>query len=124
MTKRSCADKMTCSHINFGMSRRDFFGHFAYGLGGAALFGLLSRDGHCAGAGANPFKGFLAQPHFPAKAKRVIYLFMAGGPSQLDLFDHKPLLNERNGQDLPESVRMGQRLTGMTGFQATLPMAG
>jgi uncharacterized protein (DUF1501 family) len=124
MTKRSCADKMTCSHINFGMSRRDFFGRFAYGLGGAALFGLLSRDGHCASAGANPFKGFLAQPHFPAKAKRVIYLFMAGGPSQLDLFDHKPLLNERNGQDLPESVRMGQRLTGMTGFQATLPMAG
>src|SRR5258705_8156170 len=49
---------------------------------------------------------------------------MAGGPSQLDLFDYKPLLNQRNGQDLPESVRMGQRLTGMTGFQATLPMAG
>jgi hypothetical protein len=115
---------MTCSHINFGMSRREFFGRFAYGLGGAALFGLLGRDALAATATQNPFKGILAAPHFPAKAKRVIYLFMAGGPSQLDLFDYKPLLNQRNGQDLPESVRMGQRLTGMTGFQATLPMAG
>lgn len=116
---------MNCSHINFGMSRRDFFGRFAYGLGGAALFGLLSRDALAAAASIqNPFKGILPAPHFLPKAKRIIYLFMAGGPSQLDLFDYKPLLNQRNGQDLPESVRMGQRLTGMTGFQATLPMAG
>ena len=49
---------------------------------------------------------------------------MSGGPSQLDLFDYKPLLNQMNGQDLPESVRMGQRLTGMSANQATLPMAG
>src|SRR5215467_7547068 len=116
---------MMCSHINFGMSRRDFLGRFAYGLGGAALFGLLGRDAIAAAASVqNPFKGILAAPHFPPKAKSIIYLFMAGGPSQLDLFDYKPLLNQRNGQDLPESVRMGQRLTGMTGFQATLPMAG
>ena len=107
------------------MSRREFFGRFAYGLGGAALFGLLGRDALAAATSSqNPFKGILSAPHFPAKAKRIIYLFMAGGPSQLDLFDYKPLLNQRNGQDLPESVRMGQRLTGMTGFQATLPMAG
>jgi len=66
----------------------------------------------------------LPAPNFPARAKRVIYLFMAGGPSQLDLFDYKPVLNRRNGEDLPAEVRMGQRLTGMTGFQATLPMAG
>ena len=64
--------------------------------------------------------GVLAAPHHPPKAKRVIYLFMSGGPSQLDLFDYKPLLNEMNGQDLPDSVREGQRLTGMTGNQATL----
>src|SRR5215467_7937418 len=116
---------MMCSHINFGMSRRDFLGRFAYGLGGAALFGLLGRDAIAAAASVqNPFKGILAAPHFPAKAKRIIYLFMAGGPSQLDLFDHKPLLNQRNGEDLPASVRMGQRLTGMSGNQATLPMAG
>src|SRR5882672_7241182 len=116
---------MSCSQINFGMSRREFFGRFAYGLGGAALFGLLGRDAIAAAAAIqNPFKGILTAPHFPAKAKRIIYLFMAGGPSQLDLFDYKPMLNERNGEDLPASVRMGQRLTGMTGFQATLPMAG
>ena len=58
------------------------------------------------------------------KAKRVIYLFMSGGPSQLDLFDYKPLLNQMNGKDLPDSVRMGQRLTGMSANQATLPLAG
>ncbi|HEY2827790.1 MAG TPA: DUF1501 domain-containing protein, partial [Pirellulales bacterium] len=110
------AGPMNCSHVNFGMSRRDFFGRFAYGLGGAALFGLLGRDASAAAASIqNPFKGILPSPHFPPKAKRIIYLFMAGGPSQLDLFDYKPLLNQRNGQDLPESVRMGQRLTGMTG---------
>src|SRR5215471_3758475 len=117
---------MSCGNINFGMTRREFFGRFGFGLGGAALIGLLHRDGYAASVAVNqnPFKGILAQPHFPARAKRIIYLFMAGGPSQLDLFDYKPLLNDRNGEDLPDSVRMGQRLTGMTGFQATLPMAG
>src|SRR5207237_3729660 len=75
-------------------------------------------------ADANPFEGVLDAPHFAPKAKRVIYLFMSGGPSQLDLFDYKPLLSKMNGQDLPESVRMGQRLTGMSANQATLPMAG
>src|SRR5436309_6987786 len=117
---------MNCTDINFTMNRREFFGRFAFGLGGAALFSLLNRDAFAAATAQteNPFKGILSAPHFPAKARRVIYLFMAGGPSQLDLFDYKPLLNERNGQDLPESVRMGQRLTGMTGYQATLPMAG
>src|SRR6266853_1842933 len=115
---------MNCTHINFAMNRREFFGRFAFGLGGAALFSLLNRDAFAAATAKNPFKGILSAPHFPAKARRIIYLFMAGGPSQLDLFDYKPLLNERNGQDLPESVRMGQRLTGMTGYQATLPMAG
>src|SRR5437867_2639688 len=117
---------MSCANINFGMSRREFFGRFGYGLGGTALFGLLQREGLGASPATpqNPFKGILASPHFPAKAKRIIYLFMAGGPSQLDLFDYKPVLNQRNGEDLPASVRMGQRLTGMTGYQATLPMAG
>ena len=68
--------------------------------------------------------GILRRYHVPPRAKRVIYLFMSGGPSQLDLFDYKPLLNRMNGQDLPESVRMGQRLTSMSANQATLPMAG
>ncbi|HYV26969.1 MAG TPA: DUF1501 domain-containing protein [Candidatus Eisenbacteria bacterium] len=117
---------MSCTHINFAMNRREFFGRFALGMGGAALFGLFNRDAFGAPAAKleNPFKGILSAPHFPPKAKRIIYLFMAGGPSQLDLFDYKPLLNQRNGEDLPASVRMGQRLTGMSAYQATLPMAG
>ncbi len=62
--------------------------------------------------------------HHAPKAKRVVQLFMSGGPSQIDLFDHKPLLQERNGEELPDSVRRGQRLTGMSGNQASLPLAG
>jgi hypothetical protein len=117
---------MTCAHINFQMNRRDFFGRFALGLGGMALAGLFERDALAGAAAkpANPFQGILDAPHFVPKAKRIIYLFMSGGPSQHDLFDYKPLLNQRNGEDLPESVRMGQRLTGMTGQQARLPLAG
>ena len=114
---------MNCHHINFAMNRRDFFGRFALGMGGMALGSLLNRDARAAQA-VNPFKGILDQPHFAPKAKRIIYLFMSGGPSQHDLFDYKPLLNKLNGQDLPESVRGGQRLTGMSGNQATLPLAG
>lgn len=116
---------MSCQHINFGMSRRDFFGRFGLGLGGAALATLLNREAPAEVAkGENPFRGILAGPHHTPRAKRIIYLFMSGGPSQLDLFDHKPLLNVMNGQDLPASVRMGQRLTGMSANQATLPLAG
>src|SRR5687768_14136319 len=116
---------MFCDHLDVGMTRRDFFGRFALGLGGIALSQLLPRG--LSGAEpvtASPFGGILEQPHFAAKAKRIIYLFMAGGPSQLDLFDYKPLLNKMNGQDLPESVRKGQRLTGMSAHQAHLPLAG
>jgi hypothetical protein len=116
---------MFCDHINVGMTRRDFFGKFALGMGGIALSQLLPRSfGASATPGANPFAGVLTQPHLAPRAKRIIYLFMAGGPSQLELFDYKPLLRERNGQELPESVRMGQRLTGMSANQAQLPMAG
>jgi len=68
--------------------------------------------------------GVLGGPHFAPKVKRVIYLFQSGAPSQLDLFDYKPLLNKMNGQELPESVRQGQRLTGMTSGQTSLPLAG
>ena len=114
---------MFCHNLNLGMTRRDFFGRFALGLGGIALSQLLPRS-FAASAAAKPFRGVLARPHFAPRAKRIIYLFMAGGPSQLDLFDYKPLLNQRNGEDLPESVRMGQRLTGMSANQAQLPMAG
>src|SRR6266567_3377461 len=113
---------MSAHELLPGVNRRLFLRASGLGLGGLALSQLLHGDARAAEKSA--LKGVLDKPHFEPKAKRVIYLFMAGGPSQLDLFDHKPLLNKMNGQDLPESVRMGQRLTGMTGYQATLPMAG
>ena len=86
------------------------------GAGIAALNALLSRDAQASG-------GLPALPHFAPKAKRVIYLFQHGAPSQLDLFDYKPALVSQRGKDLPESVRKGQRLTGMTAYQATFPAA-
>ncbi|HMO64536.1 MAG TPA: DUF1501 domain-containing protein, partial [Verrucomicrobiota bacterium] len=105
------------------LSRRAFLSRFGLGLGGVALAHLLNPSrAWAAGAGDAGVLG--GQLHHPARAKRVIYLFMAGGPSQFETWDHKPLLNERHGEELPASVRMGQRLTGMSGNQATLPMAG
>ena len=96
------------------------------GLGATALGTLINPMSVLANdpEKGKAIKGVLAQPHFPAKAKRIIYLFQSGGPSQLDLYDYKPLLNEMQGEELPESVRKGQRLTGMTGFQNSLPLAG
>jgi hypothetical protein len=100
------------------MNRRNFL--TTTGLAGIALADLLRRDGRLAAAeGAS-----LPRPHHAPKAKRVIFLFQSGGPSQLETFDYKPLLVEMRGQNLPDSVRMGQRLTGMSGNQATLPLAG
>jgi hypothetical protein len=116
---------MNCNHVDFGMNRRDFLGRFGLGLGGAALLALLNRDARALGDTAGKSSGgVLAAPHYTPRAKRIIFLFMSGGPSQHDLFDYKPLLNQMNGQDLPASVRMGQRLTGMSANQATLPLAG
>ena len=92
------------------MTRRKLLNLSSMMLGRAAFDGL----------NAAPLDGL---PHFKPKAKRVIYLFQHGGPSQLDLFDYKPQLAKRRGEDLPESIRMGQRLTGMTAFQAKFPTA-
>src|SRR5687767_1160683 len=117
-----------CDNIDYSMNRRDFLGRFGLGIGGAALMNLLNRGTAAAapleGPAENPFKGVMPAPHLAPKARRIIYLFMSGGPSQHDLFDHKPLLNTMNGKDVPASVRMGQRLTGMSGNQASLPLAG
>src|SRR5215472_15510127 len=98
------------------LTRRHFFSHSSTGLGIAALASLLSEDARAAG-------GLPGLPHFPPKAKRVIYLFQHGAPSQLDLFDYKPNLTARRGEDLPDSIRQGQRLTGMTAFQSKFPTA-
>jgi hypothetical protein len=99
------------------LTRRHFFGRTATGIGIAALATLLDRDLKGAATGGLP--GF---PNFAPKAKRIIYLFQSGGPSQLETFDYKPQLVERQGTDLPESIRMGQRLTGMSSQQANFPV--
>ena len=107
------------------MARRHFFSRTAAGVGGAALTHLLAGDGFAADAATTPDpNGAMKRFHHERTAKRVIYLFMSGGPSQIDLFDYKPVLNEHNGEELPDSVRAGQRLTGMSANQATLPLAG
>jgi hypothetical protein len=112
---------MKPAHINFQMNRRDFLGRFALGLGSVAVAGLSDSVAMTA---TNPYNGLAGFPNFAPQAKRIIYLFMSGGPSQMDLFDYKPTLNKLNGQELPASVRMGQRLTGMSSNQASLPLAG
>ncbi len=101
------------------LSRRHFLGASALGIG-ALAFGEITASAKAAQS-SSPL---LAAPHFPAKAKRVIYLFQSGGPSQFETLDPKPKLRELHGQPLPESVRAGQRLTGMSGYQAVLPIAG
>jgi Protein of unknown function (DUF1501) len=98
------------------LTRRQFFGVTAGGIGAVALATLLSEDLHA----ADGLPGF---PHFPPSAKRVIYLFQSGAPSQMDMFDYKPKLNDLRGSELPDSIRMGQRLTGMTATQASFPVA-
>ena len=102
-------------------TRRQFFGRNATGIGIAALASLFERNGLGAPAAKSlTMPGF---PHFAPKAKRVIYLHQSGGPSQLDTWDYKPGLAKQLGVDLPASIRMGQRITGMTSGQTTLPVA-
>jgi hypothetical protein len=103
------------------LSRRECLNRLGLGLGGLALAQLLARPAHAAPAANVPAGGGL---HFAPKTKRIIYLFQSGGPSQLDLLDPKPLLNQRHGEQLPDSVRGGQRLTGMSGNQSSIPIAG
>jgi hypothetical protein len=98
------------------VTRRHFFGRGATGIGVAALASLL--DGRTA---ANERETASKPAHFAPRAKRVIYLFMSGGPSHIDLFDYKPELTKNHGKELPASVRMGQRVTGMTASQKSFP---
>ncbi len=101
------------------MTRRHFFGINSTGVGLAALSSLLARN---LTAGDRMQSGLPGLPHFAPKAKRIIYLFQSGGPSQMELFDYKPRLVEFQGQDLPESIRNGQRLTGMSASQSSFPV--
>jgi hypothetical protein len=97
------------------LTRRQLFGHGGNIVGAAALNSLLGE--RATGAGKT------VMPHFAAKAKNVIYLHMVGGPSQIDMYDHKPKMVEMYDKDLPDSIRQGQRLTGMTSGQARFPVA-
>jgi hypothetical protein len=106
------------------LTRRQFFGATGLRMGGVALAGLVSRESFGAVPRSEsmfpPLRGF---PHFPPAAKAIIYLHMNGGPSQIDLWDYKPQLKEQFDKDLPDSVRMGQRITTMTSGQKRLPVA-
>ena len=110
---------------NLMLTRRSFFSRFGLGLGTAALASLVqeSGDAETLPQSSEAKIGLPGLPHFAPKAKRVIYLFQAGGPSQLDLFDPKPHLANFRGQNLPDSIRQGQRLTGMTAYQTSFPTA-
>jgi len=107
-----------------GLSRRAFFGQTSLGLGSLALASLLDErllaESVASSASHRGLPGF---PTFRPRAKRVIYLFQSGGPSQMDLFDNKPRLAELRATELPDSIRMGQRLTGMTSRQTSFPVA-
>ena len=101
-----------------GLSRRSFLNKLGMGLGGLALADMV-----------NPLQALdsssvMAATHLAPKAKRIIFLFQSGGPSQMDLYDYKPQLNIDHGKELPDSVRKGQRLTGMSTNQSSLPIAG
>jgi hypothetical protein len=104
------------------ITRRHFFSRTSTGIGIAALGSLLSQDGYGAAdpAGTGGLPGL---PHFPPRAKRVVFLHQSGGPSQMDLLDYKPTLEKYAGIELPGSVRMGQRITGMTSGQSSFPVA-
>jgi hypothetical protein len=110
------------------LTRRQFFGRSAAGIGTAALASLLNPglfSSQASGAmvpHASPaYQGALKALQFAPRAKRVIYLFMSGGPSHIDLFDYKPELKKLHGTELPDTIRNGQRITGMTSGQKSFP---
>ncbi|MBS1807957.1 MAG: DUF1501 domain-containing protein [Acidobacteria bacterium] len=104
------------------ITRRQLFGLGAKGIGLAALSSLLKLNGYAQDAPRDAKTGGITGlPHFAPKVKRVIYLHQSGGPSQLDTFDYKPQLEKLHGTELPDSVRNGQRITGMTSGQSSFP---
>ena len=103
------------------VNRRQFFSRTSTGIGIAALASLFDRD--LLASEKTSAGGLPGLPHFAAKAKRVIYLFQSGAPSQMDLFDYKPQLAEFRGPSCPTPIRKGQRLTGMTATRPAFPIA-
>lgn len=117
MTEQDILD----SYSPLQLSRRAFLEKAGTGIGLAALSSLIPG---CMGKTTTNPIGFGKMPHHAPTAKRVIYLFQSGGPAQMELFDYKPLLKTREGEELPDSVRQGQRLTGMTANQSGFPLKG
>ncbi|MGO9269332.1 MAG: DUF1501 domain-containing protein [Terriglobia bacterium] len=116
--------------IRLQMTRRQLFGRTAKGIGVAALASLLApealfaSDAAGAAGGIDPKTGgLIGFPNFAPKAKRVIFLHQSGAPSQIELFDYKPKLRQFHGTELPDSIRQGQRITGMTSGQSSFPVA-
>ena len=105
------------------LTRRQFLGGAGIGIGTVALGELLNQDLFAQTVDGVATGGLPGLPHFPPKAKRVIYLFQGGGPSQLDLWEYKPALEKLRATELPDSVRNGQRLTAMSANQASFPIA-
>ncbi len=103
------------------LTRRDLLANSRRPLGAAALAAIAGSPAQIAAATAETNGGLADMPHFPQKAKRVIYLFMCGGPSHIDTWDYKPALRNIHGQELPDSVRNGQRITTMTSGQKAFP---
>ena len=103
------------THHGDETNRRQFLAQAAGLAAGSALWGWMPTPGQAMGD---------LKPHFQPRAQRAIWLFQSGGPSQIDLFDPKPLLQQRHGEELPASIRMGQRLTAMSGNQSSLPLVG
>ena len=125
------SDNRDLQELENQVSRRDFLTKTSLGIGALALGSLLGTDkawGNIKGSDADTIlesynKNRLGLPHHLPKAKRIVYLFQSGGPSQMDLFDYKPKLVDMFGKDLPPSIRQGQRLTGMSADQTVFPIA-
>ena len=114
-----------CGNEKNRYGRRDFLTKTSLGMGALALGSLINPlSANTLSSPNSTYGGILGQPHFAPKAKRVIYLFQSGGPSHMELFDHKPTLQNLQGTNIPESVMGGQRLTGMSAGQASLPLVG
>src|SRR5689334_7996192 len=98
------------------LTRRSFLGHSACGLGAVALASLLNPGLlRAEGTKVQRWKGVVSPPHHPPRVKRVIWLYMAGGPSHLETFDYKPMLAKMNGQPMPESITKGQPIAQLQG---------
>ncbi|NND96935.1 MAG: DUF1501 domain-containing protein [Pirellulaceae bacterium] len=109
--------------FRINLTRRAFFSRGSVGLGAAALASLDAKTQAAASVGQKRIGGLPSLPHHAPQAKRAIYLFMSGAPSQIDMWDHKPKMADLFDTDLPDSIRQGQRLTTMTSGQSRFPIA-